>query len=87
MTMESAQYLNKNCIVPNCLLPSAGNKISLFSVPPNSFIRWKELIPNVKFSSKSRICSQHFEECDVKKGEYLLSDFYPYSRWRLNAGA
>ena len=85
--MENSNSLNKNCIVPNCLLPSAGEKVSLFSVPQNSFLRWKQLIPNVKFSIKSRVCSQHFEECDIKKGEYVLDDFYPYSRWRLTTGA
>ncbi len=45
-----------------------------FSVPPNSSIRWKELIPNAKFS-KSMICSQHFEECDVKKGNIFSVTF------------
>ena len=82
---ENSNSLNKNCIVPNCLLPSVGVKVSLFSVPQNSFLRWKQPIPNVKFSSKSRVCSQ--QECDMKKGEYVLDDFYPYSRWRLTSGA
>ncbi|KAK4006245.1 hypothetical protein OUZ56_011401 [Daphnia magna] len=40
-----------------------------------------------RVNTECKIQYQHFEECDVKKGEYLLSDFYPYSRWRLNAGA
>lgn len=85
--MANSQSLNNNCIVPNCVLLTGENKVSLFSVPQNSFIRWKELIPNVKFSSKSRVYSQHFEESDIKQGEYVLGNFYPYSRWRLTTGA
>lgn len=46
---------------------------------------WIRLVPALQknLSDTSRICSQHFEEADIKKGRIIQDIYYPYLKWSL----
>ena len=66
---------------------SKENGISFFHVPKESLSLWQELTPASKLTSKSYVCSRHFDENEIVKGVHMSDGFHEYQRWKLAPGA
>jgi hypothetical protein len=91
--MAEAKPPSKNCVIPNCVSRYSNNEencesYNLFGVPKNSLNAWEELMPDIKLSKSSRLCTRHFDDSDVLIGYHiLLGVFYPFYYWRLRVGS
>ena len=88
------------CFVPHCHSGTPGFKssckVAFFGAPkdPSLFQIWNTNIPrgDLCLSSTSKVCSLHFEEDDVVKGQHFKGKdgkdmFFPWNNWRLKDGA
>jgi hypothetical protein len=83
---------NSRCKVIGCRTANSKdntkeNGITFFIVPSASLSKWQELTPLSNLTTKSRICSRHFDESDILKGVKMSDGFHPYKNWRLRPGA
>ena len=83
---------SNRCAIIGCReINSSGNSkengVSFFTVPKGSLAKWQEVTPSSNLTSKSQVCSRHFDENDVLKGVQMADGFHPYLRWKLRPGA
>ena len=88
---EMAANINRCGVIGCRAINSKGNfkenGVTFFKVPKSSLSKWQELTPSSNLTSKSLMCSRHFDENDVLKGVQMSDGFHPYLRWKLRSGA
>lgn len=92
--MSSTPKKKRNkCVIKSCrrrneMQNDKESGITFFTVPRSSLDEWCALVGPC-LGKTSILCSRHFDETDIVKGQIIGPDnkFYPYLRWQLKTGA
>lgn len=76
----------KSCRIRNYMQNDKESGVTFFSVPKSMFTKWQALVPCL--TKASILCSRHFDEADIIRGQFIGPEnkFYPYLRWQLKTG-